>query len=68
MPDIISICFIQPATVDLATALCGIIKVIIEKLHFFPPRLIQQSKATTTHNALSDGNASTHNALSDGNA
>ena len=23
MPDIISICFIQPATLDLATALCG---------------------------------------------
>ena len=40
MPDIISICFIQPATVDLATALCGIIKVIIEKLDFFLPRLM----------------------------
>ena len=23
MPDIISICFIQPATLDLATAFCG---------------------------------------------
>ena len=40
MPDIISICFIQPATVDLATALCGIIKVIIDKLDFFLPRLM----------------------------
>ena len=26
MPDIISICFTQPATVDLATALCGCMK------------------------------------------
>ena len=25
MPDIISICFIQPATLDLATVLCGFI-------------------------------------------
>ena len=25
-PDIISICFTQPATVDLATALCGFMK------------------------------------------
>ena len=40
MPNIISICFTQPATVDLATALCGIIKVIIEKLDFFLPRLM----------------------------
>ena len=26
MPDIISICFTQPAAVDLATALCGFTK------------------------------------------
>ena len=26
MPDIISICFTQPATVDLATLLCGFIR------------------------------------------
>ena len=37
MPDIISICFTQPATVDLAIALCGFMKLIIEKLDFFCP-------------------------------
>ena len=26
MPDIISTCFTQPSTVDLATALCGFMK------------------------------------------
>ena len=26
MPDIVSICFTQPATVDLTTALCGFMK------------------------------------------
>ena len=40
MPDIISICFTQRATVDLATALCGFMKLIIEKLDFFLSRLM----------------------------
>ena len=37
MPDIISICFTQPATLDLAIALCGFMKLIIEKSDFFSP-------------------------------
>ena len=41
MPDIISIYFTHPPTVDLATALCGSMKL---------------TKAATTHNALTDGN------------
>ena len=39
IPDIISICFTQPATVDLATALCGFMEqLIIEKLDLFHSR------------------------------
>ena len=62
MPDIISICFTQPATVDLSTALCGFMKltdnwdVWFFSLHIYVLS-IQQSKGATTHNALSDGNA-----------
>ena len=38
MPDIINICFTQPATVDLVTALRGFMKqLIIEKFDFFSP-------------------------------
>ena len=35
MPDIISICFTQTATVDVATTLRGVMKLITERLDFF---------------------------------
>ena len=35
MPDIISIFFTQPATVDLATTLRGVMKLITERFDFF---------------------------------
>ena len=60
-PDIISICFIQPATADLTTALsgfkwCNNWKAWFSSL-YTDVLCIQQSKAATTYNALSDGNA-----------
>ena len=61
-PDIISICFIQPATADLTTALSGFVKLSNNWKAWFSSlytdvACIQQSKAATTYNALSDGNA-----------
>ena len=58
MPDIISISFTQSATVDLATELCGFMKVTNNwEAWFFSLQIdafsIYQSKAATTHNALS---------------